>query len=341
MACYTQGTKNNFLQWRKITGILSLQDLQEDGFPEVCDVINFKSPILSFSSQSVNGIVITWVSRTNGREDGVTVERSLNGVSSWSSIGTVGKDIKTITDTSISIETPYYYRARSFIAAEYTAYSNIVIGTVQRIAAPSGLLVTSSVGQNALVWTSNSSGLESGFEIWRNSGGGSFSLLTTNSTGVVTYNDTTVLAEVEYGYYIIATHATGDSVASNTDYGTAPTIAAPSGLSGTNPVYSQVDLTWVLNSGGVEDSVEVERTLYGLYAWANVASLSPGTTSYSNTGVAGDTAYSYRVYVAHTSGDSDYSNEFDITTSTSILNVANPNGDQVIDSNLDYWVNGS
>jgi len=81
---------------------------------------------------------------------------------------------------------------------------------------------------------------------------------------------------------------------------------APSGLTANVPECNQIDLTWLDNSDN-EDGFEIERGLDGV-DFAHIGTVGAGATSYSDTTVAENTTYYYRVRAYNTGGDSDYSN---------------------------------
>ena len=83
--------------------------------------------------------------------------------------------------------------------------------------------------------------------------------------------------------------------------------AAPSGLQATVTPPDQISLTWTDNSTN-ETGFRVERK-DNTGTFVQIAATGAGVTSFTNTGVAPDTAHSYRVYAYNASGNSAYSNE--------------------------------
>jgi serine protease len=100
--------------------------------------------------------------------------------------------------------------------------------------------------------------------------------------------------------------------------GTPP--AAPSALAATVVSHSQIDLAWTDNSGD-EQGFQVERSS-DQESWAFVASVGAAVTTYSDTGLAADTTYYYRVRAYNLSGSSGYTNTASATT-----DIAPPGGD--------------
>jgi subtilisin len=97
---------------------------------------------------------------------------------------------------------------------------------------------------------------------------------------------------------------------------TAPPVlpAAPTNLTATAVSSSQINLTWV-DSDANEQGFKIERcTGVGCSDFAQIAKVGANVTSYSNTGLATSTSYSYRVRAYNTAGDSDYSNTANAVT---------------------------
>jgi hypothetical protein len=91
---------------------------------------------------------------------------------------------------------------------------------------------------------------------------------------------------------------------------TAP--AAPTGLVATAVSISQINLTWVDNATN-ESGYKIESRT-GSNAFAEVASIGSGYTSWMNTGLPMNTEVTYRVYAYNIAGNSPYSNEASATT---------------------------
>jgi C1A family cysteine protease/fibronectin type 3 domain-containing protein len=83
--------------------------------------------------------------------------------------------------------------------------------------------------------------------------------------------------------------------------------AAPSSLTAQAVSTSQIDLTWTDNADD-ETGFKIERcTGTGCSDFAQIATVGANVTSYSNTGLAAATSYSYRVRAYNGAGDSGYS----------------------------------
>jgi titin len=131
-----------------------------------------------------------------------------------------------------------------------------------------------------------------------------------NATG---YSVTSLLAGTTYAFRVRAYEGPNTSSPSNT--AAATTLAAPAtptGLVATAVSSTRIDLQWTDNST-YEQGYKVERATGG-GAFAQVASLGANATSYSSTGLAAGTTYTYRVRAYDGSNDSGYSNSASATT---------------------------
>src|SRR5262245_7493660 len=90
--------------------------------------------------------------------------------------------------------------------------------------------------------------------------------------------------------------------------------AAPSNLSATAVSSSQINLSWTDNSGS-ESGFEIDRCQgAGCTNFTQIATTGANVTSFSNTGLAASTAYSYRIRATNSAGDSGNSNTASATT---------------------------
>jgi len=107
------------------------------------------------------------------------------------------------------------------------------------------------------------------------------------------------------------------------NYGPPTAPASPSGLTATSGYTDRIDLAWSDNSPN-EQGFRVERSPDGVSGWSEVASLPENTESYSDTGLADNTTYYYRVYAWNAVGDSGSSN-VDSATTDEIVPITVPN----------------
>ena len=218
----------------------------------------------------------------------------------------------------------------TYSSAERSALSQWLKGSPP--AAASGLTASAiSAGQINLGWADNSAD-ETGFRIERATN----NIFTTGLVTVVSttanaagYNDTSVSGNTTYYYRVYAFSSAGDSAASNTATAATPAAAgtppsAPSGLTGTAPNYTQVNLTWV-HSGTSETGFRIDRATNNTFA-ANLTSVNVGVNavSYSDTTVSGNTTHYYRVYAFNAAGNSGASNTVTVITPAAPPPVVTP-----------------
>jgi hypothetical protein len=185
--------------------------------------------------------------------------------------------------------------------------------------APGGLTATAvSSSQIDLSWTDASTN-ETGFEIDRaTSATGPWTQIATVGPNVTTYSDTGLAASTTYSYRVRATNAAGDSANSNVASATTqdpPNVApaAPSELTATAVSSGQIDLSWT-DASTNETGFEIDRATSATGPWTQIATVGPNVTTYSNTGLAASTTYSYRVRATNSAGDSPNSNVAGATT---------------------------
>jgi PKD repeat protein len=92
--------------------------------------------------------------------------------------------------------------------------------------------------------------------------------------------------------------------------------AAPTALSAVAVSSSQINLTWADNSSN-ESGFRVERSTDGIN-FTEIATVGVGVTSFSNTGLASSTAYSYRVRAYNESGNSTFAGPVSASTPASV-----------------------
>jgi subtilisin family serine protease len=83
---------------------------------------------LTASGVSQTQITLSW-SQTNAYETSFKVERSPNGTSGWTQIGTAATNATSYPDTTAVCNTTYYYRVRAATISFNSAYSNTASGT--------------------------------------------------------------------------------------------------------------------------------------------------------------------------------------------------------------------
>src|SRR5207248_2671515 len=171
--------------------------------------------------------------------------------------------------------------------------------------APGNLTANAAGAQINLAWTASTdnSGV-SGYQIERCQGAGctNFTQIDTAAGTATSYQDTGLTPGTSYSYRLRATDAAGNhSPYSNTAAGTTATDtqppSAPGALTATAVSSSEIDLRW----GPATDDVgvagyRVDRCQgVGCTNFSHRVQLTGPQTSFSDTGLASGTSYSYQV----------------------------------------------
>lgn len=278
------------------------------------------------SSTTGNGnnrrFAISWKDNSLA-ETAYVLQRTTNGTT-WTDIGTSNSPLnqantaggtRSITDTTSNVNTVYRYQVVAKNTVGYGAEFPIM--TVQSISdplvvgspptAPSSLGATLQAGpQVSLTWTDNAT-TETGFIVQRCAGTGcsNFAQIATpgqrNNTGSVTYVDTTVTAGNTYRYRVAAVNAAGSSAFSSTASVTMPAMpAAPSGFTAANGPNGggnsrSVILNWTDNSSN-ETGFTIQRATNATFtAGLNTANVGANVRTLTQTGLARNTRYWYRI----------------------------------------------
>ena len=277
-------------------------------------------------------IDLTWVDNSDNEGDaggvGFQIER-LTGSGAFQVVGTTAPNVPTFSDGlnasfPLQPETSYVYRVRAVSTVGASAYSNAIIVVTLPIppADPSGLTAT-AISQTSvrLDWSDNSTN-ETAFEIERapetsvGSGQpGTFAQVGSAGANATTYVDNGLAVFTTYFYRVRATNLGGPSgYAGPVQVRTFDTIpTAPINLSAVTVSNTSIQLAWTDKSNN-EIGFEVQRSLDGVTFTSVTTSLLANTTQYTDTGLAGNTTYTYRVRAFNSGGNSAFTNEASATT---------------------------
>ena len=173
-------------------------------------------------------------------------------------------------------------------------------------AAPSALSATAiSATEIDLTWTSNSGATELGFEIWRKTGvGGTYALINTVGTGMVSYNNTAGLSPGTLYYYKVRAISENGNSAYCTGANATTVPSAP-----TNPVaipgIVSVGLAWDSMTGATSYNIYRSTIHGGGYSLVG----NSITNSYIDGTVTPGTTYYYVIASVGVGGESDKSIE--------------------------------
>ena len=161
---------------------------------------------------------------------------------------------------------------------------------------------------------------EDGFKIERKSGTGSYTLIATIGQNVVSYSDTSLASGATYTYRIYSYNSKGNSnYSSEVSISTQSIPNLPTDLKGVVNGATKIDLTWV-DASSNEDGFKIERKS-GTGSYSLIATLGQNIVSYSDTGLAASTNYTYRIYSYNIKGNSNFSNEASIQTPNLLIYI--------------------
>ena len=254
------------------------------------------------ATATTTSITLNWQDNTTSATS-YTVQWSTDG-NNWQDAATgLAPNATTYTDTPGAGK--YYYRVQALGANNtQSPYSNVVyIATVPT--APTGLATVADSSALAidLTWT-DTSVTETAYAVDRSTNGSTWTLsIATLGANSQAYSDSSVQPNTLYYYRVRATNSSGSSLPSNSASTTSPNgpppPLAPSGLTASvkgGGGGQKVALTWKNNAAnGTVTNIVVDRSTNG-GAWIRLtSSLSPTSTSYTDSAIARKTAYSYRV----------------------------------------------
>jgi hypothetical protein len=282
---------------------------------------------LTLGAASPTQINVSWTDNSSD-ETSFTIERApdvAGGAGTFAVVGTVGANVTVYSNTGLTPATIYWYRVQASNANGKSAYSAAVSATTPQAPPPAPTALVPTIVSSAqinLSWTDNANN-ETGFSIERapDNGGtpGTFAQIGTVAANVTSYNNTGLTANTTYWYRVQAVNGVGSSAYTNAISAATPPLPvpnAPSGLALSAVSPTQINLSWTDNSAD-ETSFSIERAPDNAGSpgtYAPIATVGANVTTYSNTGLTGNTKYWYRVQASNANGNSAYSNAALATT---------------------------
>jgi hypothetical protein len=275
---------------------------------------------LAATAISGNSIYMEWTDNANG-ESSYWVDRSSDGTTGWSQIAVLPANSSSYLDTAVNCEGTFYYRVRAFGESEglYSAYSHLANATTLACsppAAPTNLAASAiSTTQINLSWSDNATD-ESGYRVERSPDGSAWSQIADLPAGTTTYSNTSLSCGTQY-FYRVRAYRSGDGAYSSYSNAASATtelctLDSPTDLSASMVSCSRIDLRWTDNAAD-ETSYHIDRSPDGLTDWIEIAVLPAQASVYSNSGLACDTEYHFRVR-AYRESDDQYSQYSNTTT---------------------------
>ncbi|MFT3789347.1 MAG: fibronectin type III domain-containing protein [Tepidisphaeraceae bacterium] len=267
----------------------------------------------------VGGVSLAWVdSSTN--ETGFEVQRATNSTFTTGLVTTTAAaNATSLSVTSLTAGTTYYFRVRAVNAIGSSAYTAAVSATVPTApTAPTGLTATPVSGGVNLVWVDTSTN-ETGFEVQRatNSAFTAGLVTTTAAAGASSLSVTGLAANTTYYFRLRAVNAVGPSAYTATASATVPnpnTPAAPSGLTLGMLDTGAVRVAWADNSTN-ETGFEIQRATNSSFTsgLVTLTTAANATTLDVTSGMNTNTTYYFRVRAVNGTVSSAYSSTGSIT----------------------------
>jgi large repetitive protein len=270
--------------------------------------------LTSVTAQSASSVALAWSAVTGAT--GYTLQRSINGGTSWTTAGTVGSGTTTFTDTGLTEATSYSYQVIATDAAGSSAPSAMQT-VVTQPGAPTGLTATAvSAVQINLTWTDHSTAANYYYieqspnnTTWAQigsvygSGANSF-------TATGPFNGSTI-----YYFRVRAYAYTGGYSAY------APAVSTTTGAFPNQPTLTataQSDTAIALTWTGVTTATgyRVERYVSSNGTWTAIGIVASGVTSFTDTGLREGSSFTYRLFATDATGDSAPSASASATTLT-------------------------
>ncbi|HJT10718.1 MAG TPA: fibronectin type III domain-containing protein [Candidatus Nitrosotalea sp.] len=216
-------------------------------------------------------------------------------------------------------------------------YAHLVPASVSSI--PQNLQATTSDAQVSLSWTApinNGGSTITGYKIYRSTSSGTESFLIAVGN-VTSYTDTGLTNGITYYYKVTAVNSVGESAQSNEANAIPVTVPPPpTSLAATAVSSSQINLNWSAPSGNGGAAIigyKIERSNDTGTTWNGIVPNTNSTsTAFSDTGLASNTQYEYRVSAINSVGTGQPSNTVSattkqiITTSTLTINSQDSSG---------------
>ena len=264
---------------------------------------------LSATAASASQVNLTWSPSTTS---GVTYTIFFG--TSAGSIGTVLTSGVTTTSyqaTALNASTQYYFAVEAVSASGNSALSNTASATTQAApttpapGTPSAVAVSQS--QINLSWLVNAGGQT--FTVYSGTSAAAVTNLVATNVHGTGYTVSGLSANTTYYFTIVGTTATATSAPSGVGSATTlapPPPAAPAALTATAASASQIDLRWTASS--------TAGVTYTVYSGSTAVTSGLAGTSYSVSGLAASTAYSFTVVAVLGGTPSTASNAATATT---------------------------
>lgn len=291
----------------------------------------------STTNVSAMGSAPYWV-RLTRTGNSITGEISANGTT-WATVST--QTVSMPTQVLIGLAVTSYNNSHynqvndaTFESVSLTGSTGTAAPTYNALPAPAAPILTLGTGTD-IVATWNAVPGASSYAIDRSPDGVNWTQVAT--TTLLTHTSTGLTGSARYFFRVMARDAAPSNSLPSPVASTINRPSAVTNFSVTSLSTTQLVLNWRETTG--ESGYRVERSPDGVSSWTAIASLAAHTPSYSNTGLTGATAYSYRVIPTSDLGDGVTSAIY--TTSTRLNAVTGLQITQVLPTQISLsWTGG-
>ncbi|MBI2900321.1 MAG: fibronectin type III domain-containing protein [Planctomycetes bacterium] len=270
------------------------------------------SGLIAVASSSTS-VDLSWTDNS-ADETGFEIYRAPDAVT-FALIATTVANVVAYSNTGLTASTTYTYRVRAVNDAGGSAFtSDVNVTTPATITAPTGLLGTvTGATQVTLTW-SYTPPAPTDFRIERSPDNVVFAEIGNTPDGVtLTFNDTAAIVGTNY-YRVRARVGAAYSSYSGTVVVVLSAPIAPTALSASPISSGSIKLTWTDNSNN-EQGFRVYRSFTGASGtYILRATVSPNTTTYTDSGLFPSTTYWYLVRSFNAIAESSDSNTALATT---------------------------
>jgi len=259
---------------------------------------------LGFNSVTTTGVVLTW-SDSSTNESGFHVYRSTDGVN-YALLTSLPMNSTSFADSNLNSGTSYWYKVGAYGSTgeglSAAASITTAMPVLQVATAPGGVSFSNVSSSSVTVnWTDSANA--TGYHIYRSTDATNYTLVGDLGATAASWTDTGVAAGTTYNYVIGAYNAAGESqtgALAVTTTVTAP--GAPTDLGFSNITTTAATLNWTAPAGGGQTGYHVYRSTDGVN-YTVVGNLGSNAISWTDSGLAPNTVYSYAVGAFNAGGE--------------------------------------